>query len=150
MTNSASTTQEEQPHDNTIMNNDHDESLRRLVQKRNTTPIEDGRTKKDTSKMIKKKIRTTKTEEGRHKIAYLSTFRGLKNTTSKKTRRKKVLTTHMQDRAGNEKHLRRLLRGALDVNDEDARTRTRGQVRTAPRHNEAVLDARHQRRRQPS
>ena len=46
MTGSATYTQEEQPHDNTITNNDHGESLRRLIQKHNTTQNEDRQTKK--------------------------------------------------------------------------------------------------------
>ena len=55
--------------------------------------------------MIKKKIRTIKVEERRPNIASIvSSFRGLKNTTSIKTRRKNIHTTHMQDKTGNNKY----------------------------------------------
>ena len=61
--------------------------------------------KLDTSKMMKKKMRKIENEERRHKLAnILSNFRGFKNTTSIKTRRKKVRATHMQDKAGNNKY----------------------------------------------
>ena len=50
--------------------------------------------------MVKTKF-TIKNEERRNRIAnILSTFRGLKNTTSITTRRKNILVTHMQDKDG--------------------------------------------------
>ena len=44
MTSSASTTQNEQPHDNTTTTNEHAQSVRQLKQKRNSTPNEDRQT----------------------------------------------------------------------------------------------------------
>ena len=90
--------------DNTITTRDHEEPQRPHKQKRNTTPNCDRQAKRDTSKMIKKKIRTIENEEMRNKIANIwSTFRGLKNTTSIKPR-KKILTTHTQDKDGINKY----------------------------------------------
>ena len=60
---------------------------------------------RDRSPAHKDKIRTIKNEERRNKIANnLSTFGGLKNTTSIKTRRKKILVTYRQDKDGNNKY----------------------------------------------
>ena len=58
------------------------------------------------------KIRSIVNEEMRHKIgSIVSAFRGNKNTTSIKTRRKKILITHVQDKAGNDQYDR------LDIAD---------------------------------
>ena len=108
--------------------------------------------KKATNKMMKNMIRPIKNEERRHMIAKIvSTFRRLKNTISIKTRRKRILFTHIQDRrqhqiqhTGYSECVCRIPRRALHVNDGDARTR--GSVRTTQRNHEAVHDVKTQRR----
>ena len=84
----------------------------------------------------------------------LSTFRDSKNMTSIKTRRKEILCTHMQAKqkpqTGYCGCVRGILRWSPHVNDEEARTRTRGKIRTTPRHNEASHDARQRRRHRPT
>ena len=56
-----------------------------------------------------------KNEERRHKIeSILSHFRGSKNVLSIKTRRKKVLLTHMQDKASNNKEDRQDVADVLE------------------------------------
>ena len=102
--NSASTTQNEQPHDNSTTTNEHAESLRQLVQKRDSTPHEDRRPKTDTIKNTICTINKRRWET--------SNFRDFKHTTSIKTRRKCLLITHRQDKTGNSKYDRQ---GIADV-----------------------------------
>ena len=146
--------------DDTITNDGHDGSLQQFIHKRNTTPNEDRQTTKDISNMIKEEIRKIKNEESMRNIArILSNFRGLRTRHPSNTGRNKVLITDVcRIEAGNNTcdghfhcgRVRRLLRGAPFVNDEDTRTRTRAQVRVTPTHNEAVHGARTQRPNQPT
>ena len=140
MTNSAPTTQSDQPPKTrqsrtTITTHHNDDSSSNATQQHDDQ-------ENDTH---------DQNNEWRHNIAnILSNFWCLNHTTSINTRRKTVLMIHMhrQDIADvcaefNEE--------APDVDDEDSRsrTRTRGQFRATPTHHEAVHDARTQRRHQP-
>ena len=149
MTSSASTTQR-----TTSRQHRHDQrtdSLPHLVQKRNSTPDEDRQTKnhQDDESTINK-------DEIRQQIASIpSNICGIKNTTSINTRRKKVIMGHMQDKTSTDKYVRqgtvecsRVKRGVLQHDDEDTRTRTRGQLRSTKTHNDAVHDAGTQQRHQ--
>ena len=61
MTVSASTTQNEQPHDNAITTDEHTETLRHLIQKRNLAPTMTDRQKHTPAKSSRKRRGQTKT-----------------------------------------------------------------------------------------
>ena len=113
--------------------------------------------------MIKNKIRMIKNEVRRHKIAsILSNFHGLKNTTSIKTRRKIVLRRHIQDKAGNNKYDRQdiadvfaefyeeLYTSTTKTHEHEDKYEHGDKYEQHQEDNEAVHDARTQRRHQPT
>ena len=105
-------------HDNTITKDHYDDSCRNAKK-----PNEHRQTK--TSKMIKKNIRTIKNEERRNSISnFLSIFRRFKNTSSIKTRRKKILVTHMQCKTGDSKYDRQDIADVFAEFYEDLNTST--------------------------
>ena len=129
----AATTQKEQPNDNTITTNGHEESLRRLIQKRNTTPI-DKKHKQDDQQKDTYDQKRGKAKQHRKHLEHLPWAQ--KHDFDQHQTQKHPHNAHARQRW--QQQIRQtgycgcVLRGSLHVNDEEAWTRswtrTRGQV----------------------
>ena len=140
---------EEQPHDNTTTINEHAESVRQLIQKRNSTPNEDRQSDKqihqqnDPDKDTHDQKRRKKTQHRKHLEPSIN------------TKRTKVHITYMQNKKRQQQvrqigHCHGVLRGAQHLDEVD--TRTRGQLRSTitRTHTDAVHHVGTQQRDQPT
>ena len=134
MTRNASTTQNDQPRDNTTTTNERAKTLRQLIRKRNSTPTEDRRTTKDTTKTIKINFyaRSKTTQEDNHHRHLEELPWTQQHDMHQNQTHDKVFITRMYDQQGITD---------LHFNDEGTRTRRRGHRRSTTSHNDAVHDA---------